>query len=73
MQHYRHYSEHEETIFKLIGGAPATTQFLEEPPQLSATEEYGIGTNYLTVLKLFQFEHEDFMTNTFVLLPTQMT
>ena len=38
IQHYRHYSEYEETIFKLIGGAPATPQFLEEPPQLSATE-----------------------------------
>ena len=35
---HRHYSEYEETIFKLIGGAPATPEFLEEPPQLSATE-----------------------------------
>lgn len=38
IQHYRHYSEYEETIFKLIGGAPAASEFLEEPPQLSATE-----------------------------------
>ena len=38
IQHYRHYSEYEETIFKLIGGAPAASEFLEEPPQLSAPE-----------------------------------
>ena len=38
IQHYRHYSEYEETIFKLIGGAPAAHEFLEEPAQLSATE-----------------------------------